>query len=261
MQFFPVFKDFDCDLRFGFMVETAKDNSECASAEFLLNFISVLNLVLGFVNVIGLVVVEAEVEDARGRHILVGVFVEAGQGALVVFPHALQVRVQVHIVDELPLVQHLLPLVLTQRLAEHPHHFFRRHRELGFCLRPGLAGGFWLGLLGVKVDAVLGRNVFDVGLVQLNDLFIVRGVSQVVFGHGPGVRLPLCLCDYLRNGLHTVSSFCAESGILVSHLLACNTVRLLATACIASDSMSGLVHEASHVGGGRSVGHALREKA
>jgi len=62
MELFPVFKDFDRDMLFVLVIKASQYYTEGSSSQLLLNFISVCYIVLGLIEVIGLIVIEAVVE-------------------------------------------------------------------------------------------------------------------------------------------------------------------------------------------------------
>jgi hypothetical protein len=129
VQLLPIFEDLDGHKLLGLVVEALEHDSECSSTEFLLDFISVLDLILGFVEVIGLLIAEAIVEDAGRCDVFLGVFVQIVDFVFVVFAMAFVVRIKVYVEDLLLEIENLLSLVRTQHLAVVLHKVFRVHGE------------------------------------------------------------------------------------------------------------------------------------
>ena len=61
VQLLPVFEDFEGHVLLHLVIEASDDDAECTFPKFFLYFISVIDLFLGFVKVIGLVVIKAMV--------------------------------------------------------------------------------------------------------------------------------------------------------------------------------------------------------
>lgn len=81
------------------MVEAPNYNSEGSLAKFLLDFVSVIDLFLGFVEVVSLVVVESMVVNGVGVLVGVRVFVLAINLAFYELAYAFVLCAQVQIVD------------------------------------------------------------------------------------------------------------------------------------------------------------------
>ena len=96
------------------VVVALEHDTEGSSAEFFLNFISVLNLIFCFINIICLVVVESVV--VRGARALLGVLVLARQLILDVLPNSLVLAVEGQVVNHVEF-EYLFPLVGGQVLA------------------------------------------------------------------------------------------------------------------------------------------------
>lgn len=128
MQLLPVLEDLDGHCFLGLVVYALQHHSERTSPQLLHDLIPVVYLVFSLVDVVCLVVVEAEVVNAVDL-LLLRVFVLASQLAFVVPADAFVLRIEVDVVNHIE-VHHLFFLVLTQQFAIVPNHVFRRHWEL-----------------------------------------------------------------------------------------------------------------------------------
>ena len=61
VKLFPIFEDFDSYLLFGFVIETLQNDTEGSSAQFLLDFIPISNVVLSFVDEVSLVIADSAI--------------------------------------------------------------------------------------------------------------------------------------------------------------------------------------------------------
>ena len=128
MQFLPVLEDLDCHCFFGLVVYTFKDDSESSSTELFHDFISVINLIFGLIDIVSLIVVEPKVVNATD-FLLLWILVLACQFAFVVPSNALVLGIQVDIVNDIE-VHDLFLLVLTQHLSIVSHYVFWWHWKL-----------------------------------------------------------------------------------------------------------------------------------
>lgn len=110
------------------MVEAPDHNSEGSLAKFLLDFVSVVDLFLGFVEVVGLVVVESVVVDGVGVRVRVWVFVLAVDLSLYELAYAFVLGTQVQVVDYFERSD-FVTLVLRQVSTVYPQGIFGAHRE------------------------------------------------------------------------------------------------------------------------------------
>jgi hypothetical protein len=63
MKFLPVFEYLNCTKFLVFVIKALEHDTECTSAKLLVDLISVVYLILCFINVVRLVVAESVVED------------------------------------------------------------------------------------------------------------------------------------------------------------------------------------------------------
>lgn len=152
MQLFPILKNFEGHAVLGLVVEALEHYAEGSSAEFFLNFISVLDLIFCFINIICLVVVEAVVVG-RARALL-GVLILACKLVLDVLPNSLVLAVEGQVVNHFEF-EYLLPLVGGQVLTVVFKDLVWGHRQglrvalrIYFLLSELLLEGI-LGALGV----------------------------------------------------------------------------------------------------------------
>lgn len=101
------------------MVEAPNYNSEGSLAKFLLDFVSVIDLFLGFVEVVSLVVVESMVVNGVGVLVGVRVFVLAINLAFYELAYAFVLCAQVQIVDYFERSE-FITLVLRQISTVYP---------------------------------------------------------------------------------------------------------------------------------------------
>ena len=167
MELLPVLQDFEGYMLFSLVVIAAENHSECASSQLLENFISVQDLVLGFIKEVSLIIVKSMVEDSPWSFL--GVFVLVSELPLDVLANPLVLGRQVDVVDQV-VVQDLISLVLGQLPAIQPDHVLGVHRELVGRALAGLSGRS-LDLLLLLEDLVVRYLVLQL------DVLLIRKVG------------------------------------------------------------------------------------
>ena len=114
VELFPVLKDFDSYRLFRLVVKALNHNAKGTSSEFLLDFISVVDLILSLVEKITRIVIKTKV--VRLDLLLSRQFILASELSSVVSSDALILGVDVNVMNNM-LVHDFLSFVLTQMLS------------------------------------------------------------------------------------------------------------------------------------------------
>ena len=108
VEFLPVFKDLDRHMFLCLVIEAPENHTKCSSSQLLLDLIPICNLVLGIIEVVGLIIVEPVI--VWRADLVLRVLILARQLSPDVLSKALVLRIKVEIVYHI-IVKDFIPLI------------------------------------------------------------------------------------------------------------------------------------------------------
>ena len=100
MKLLPILKDFNSACFFVFMIITSKHNTKSTSTQFLLNFISIMNIVFLIINEISLIIIKSMIINTA-RIFIFGVFILTSQLILNIRPNTFILLIEITIVNRI----------------------------------------------------------------------------------------------------------------------------------------------------------------
>jgi hypothetical protein len=146
MEFFPVFQNLDGHMLFSLVIKASQNDTKGSPSQLFLDFISVLQLVLGFIKIIRLIIVKSMV--IWWSTLLFGALILTRELICNILANSLILGIQIEVVDDF-IISDLVPFILAQMLPIVFEDILGAHGELG-----------WAGASSLGVDElfVLGSR-------------------------------------------------------------------------------------------------------
>lgn len=157
MKFLPIFEDLQCHSLLVLVIIAPDYDTKCTSTEFLLHFVPVINLVLGLIQVVGLVVVETVIVNLVWVLSLLRILVLIGEFTFDKLANSFILRVEIQIINHI-VTCNLISFVLTQHTAILSERLLSTHRELGTRVS-GDTAALVCGLTRHSLSGFLGKRI------------------------------------------------------------------------------------------------------
>uniref|UniRef100_A0A7S3IIV4 Uncharacterized protein n=1 Tax=Strombidium inclinatum TaxID=197538 RepID=A0A7S3IIV4_9SPIT len=178
VQLLPVLQNLYCDVLLVLVVVASQHHSEGTPAQLLLDFIAIQHVVLGLIEVVGLVVIETVVVDlVGGRVLILRILILASELVLHILANSLVLSRNIEIVDHI-VIRDLILLILAQLSSEKADDLITSHRE-GVGRRLARLSGLLMHELLLLQNLTIGRlsrldlNVFLIRKIRMSELVLV----------------------------------------------------------------------------------------
>ena len=133
VQFLPVLQDLKSHYFFAFVIEAPNNHTKCTFSKLFLNFISVIDLLFGLVQVISLIIIESVIMNCVLVGIRIWILILTVNFTFDKLADALMFCVEIEVVNDVERGD-FVPFVLGKALAINSQSIFRVHRKSGAAI-------------------------------------------------------------------------------------------------------------------------------